>query len=76
MHNFGVLCWPVGRVEVLKAIRAEGEGDSSGAGEPVVYPASPFHHRLWCSCMDVKGDCTRSGEHLMDYPLIFAEVSS
>lgn len=76
MHNFGVLCWPVGRVEVLKAIRAEGEGDSSGAGEPVVYPASPFHHRLWCSCMDVKGDCTGSGEHLMDYPLIFAEVSS
>lgn len=61
---------------MLKTIRAEGEGDRSGVEEAVVYLVSPFHHRLWCSCMDVKGDCTGSEENLVDDSLIFAEVSS
>lgn len=61
---------------MLKAIRAEGEGGRSEGEEPALYPASPFHHRLWCSCVDMKGDCTASEEHLMDDSLLFAEVSS
>lgn len=76
MHRLGVLCWPVGRAEVLETIRAEGEGDRSGVEKPVVYPAPAFHHRLWCSCMDVIGDCTGPEEHLKEDSLIFAEVSS
>lgn len=36
MSRFGVLCWPVGRAEVLKTVRAEGEGDENGVEDPVV----------------------------------------
>lgn len=36
MSRLGVLCLAGGRAEVLKAIRAEGEGDGSGVEEPVV----------------------------------------
>lgn len=54
MRRLEMLYGPVGRAEVLRTNKAEWEGVKSRVEETAAASAaSPFNHRLWCSCVDM-----------------------